>query len=405
MQGFPIAREEAPNNKVDRAPFSALPITRAANPLGTASREAAPTLFFARQAMAFFLRIFVATVVLLACALCGPVPAQAAPRPAIAFVHRLLPPEGERRTGLMDWVRSHDLARDILESQRIATVVAAVPAENPLELGNIAAMHPEVLITTSPRLYEATRALSRQYPDTVFFACTDETVDGNISGYEARTYEAYYLAGLLAGALSEGVVGYLGNSPYLSDVARHRNANAFTLGAQAARPRIRVLFAADGDATRQAQAMIAAGADIITIERAAPSLLQLMRDHAVRYIGSTERENDPLFLAAPAWNWGKAFGDLLAQVRFGIWRPRNVSYGIREGVVSLSPLGPSVPTEVRQRLHEAEEALRRGASPFRGPVFDDRGQLRVSAGKNPDETTLRGMDWNVRGMERLPSGF
>ncbi len=126
MQGFPIAREAAPNNKVDRAPFSALPITRAANPLGTASREAAPTLFFARQAMAFFLRIFVATVVLLACALCGPVPAQAAPRPAIAFVHRLLPPEGERRTGLMDWVRSHDLARDILESQRIATVVAAV---------------------------------------------------------------------------------------------------------------------------------------------------------------------------------------------------------------------------------------------------------------------------------------
>ena len=69
MQGFPIAREAAPNNKVDRAPFSALPITRAANPLGTASREAAPTLFFARQAMAFFLRIFVATVVLLACAL------------------------------------------------------------------------------------------------------------------------------------------------------------------------------------------------------------------------------------------------------------------------------------------------------------------------------------------------
>ena len=382
------------------------PLAWQAKPLGTALREAAPAFLAARQAKAFFLRTLVAAAIaLLACAPCGTSPAQAAPRPAIAFVHLLLPPEGERRMGLKGWIRSHDLARDVLESRRIATVVAAVPAENPLELGNIAAMRPEVLIATSPRLYEAARALSRQYPDTVFFACTDEAVDGNISGYEARTYEAYYLAGLLAGTLSEGVVGYLGNGPYLSDAARHRNANAFTLGAQAARPGIRVLFAAGGDAAHGAQAMIAAGADIITMERAAPSLLQLMRDHGVRYIADTERANDPLFLAAPEWKWEKAFGDLLAQVRFGIWRPRNVSYGIREGVVSLSPFGPSVPAEVRQRLHEAEETLRRGASPFRGPVFDDRGRARVPSGKSPDEATLRGMDWNVQGMETLPPGL
>lgn len=358
----------------------------------------------ARAVKPFSSRPLLVLAVLLACALGVPAPAQAAPRPAVAFVHLLLPDRGQG-AGLTDWVRSHDLARDMLESRHIATVVTAVPAENPAELDNIAALQPEVLITTSPRLYEAVRTLSRHYPDTVFFACTDEAVDGNVSGYQARTYEAHYLAGLLAGTLSHGVVGYLGNGPALPDVARQRNANAFTLGAQAARPGIRVLFAAGGDEMREAQAMIAAGADIINMERTAPSLLGLLRDHGIRYIGSAARRNDPLFLAAPQWDWGKAFGDLLAQVRFGIWRPRNVSYGIREGVVGLSPLGPSVPEEVRERLRKAEEALRGGASPFRGPVSDDRGDLRIPAGQSPDETALRVMDWKVRGLETLSSAL
>lgn len=383
MKGFPIARQATPRVRTSVSCTQEFPIARQASPF----------------------RRWLAAALLVACALCLITPAHAAPRPAVAFAHLLPPPDGERQPGLADWVRSHDLARDMLESRRIPTVVSAVPAENPLELGNLAALRPELLITTSPRLYEAARALSRQYPDTVFFACTDEAVDGNMSGYQARTYEAHYLAGLLAGALSEGVVGYLGNDPRQREATRHRNANAFTLGAQAARPGIRVLFAAGGDVRREAQAMLAAGADIINMERARPSLLRLMREHAVRYIGFTEQTDDPLFLAAPKWNWGKAFGDLLAQVRFGIWRPRNVSYGIREGVVSLSPLGPSVPAEVRARLQKAEEALRAGASPFRGPVFDDSGRLRIPEGKTPDEATLRSMNWNVRGLETLPSGL
>ena len=48
----------------------------------------------------------------------------------------------------------------------------------------------------------------------MFFACTDETVHDNMSGFQAHTYEAHYLAGLIAGALSEdGVIGYLANDP------------------------------------------------------------------------------------------------------------------------------------------------------------------------------------------------
>lgn len=329
-------------------------------------------------------------------------PVHAAPRPAVAFVHLLLPPSDERAPELVGWVRSHDLARDMLESRRIPTIVFSAAAEGKGTLQEVLALKPEILVTTSPRLYAAARAAARDHPDTLFFACTDEFVDGNLSGYQARTYEAHYLAGIAAGSLSAGVLGYVANDPFQTEAAHRRNANAFTLGAQSARPDIRVLRASGGDAKDALRAMIAAGADIINIERTRASLLAPLREHGVRYVGFAETVEDPLFLATPEWNWGTAFGDLLAQVRFGTWRPRNVSYGIKEGVVKLSPFGPTVPQEVRERVRKAEQAIREGASPFRGPVSDAAGQVRIPAGVGPDEAVLRSMNWDVRGLESLP---
>ena len=130
--------------------------------------------------------------------------------------------------------------------------------------------------------------------------------------------------------------------------------------------------------------------------------MERLREHSVRYVGTAGRTVDPLCLAAPEWEWSNAFGDLLMQVRFGIWRPRNVSYGIKEGVVGLSPFGPAVPETVRVRVREAKEAIRNGASPFEGPVRDVSGSLRIAEGSVPDDATLRGMDWRVQGLEPLP---
>lgn len=339
---------------------------------------------------------------LFVCALAA-FPGHAAPRPAVAFVHLLLPPDDERAPELAGWIRSHDLARDMLESRRIPTIVFSASAEGGGELQEVLALKPEILVTTSPRLYAAARAAARDHPDTLFFACTDEPVDGNLSGYQARTYEAHYLAGLAAGSLSKGVLGYVANDPSQTEAAHRRNANAFTLGAQAAQPGIRVLRASGADAKDALSTMIAAGADIINIERTRASLLAPLREHGIRYVGFAPTVEDPLFLTTPEWNWGTAFGDLLAQVRFGTWRPRHVSYGIREGVVKLSPFGPTVPQEVRERVRKAEQAIRKGASPFRGPVSDAAERLRIPEGADPKEDTLRSMNWDVRGLEALPT--
>ena len=249
---------------------------------------------FMRQAEAFRSSlpfILLLAVFILPC----PMSAAAKPRPAIAFVHLLLPPGGEPHASPAGWIGSLDRARDTLESLRIPTIVSSASPGNAEDLNELSEMDPEVLITTSPLLYAAACDVAKRSPNTVFFACTDETVHDNMSGFQARTYEAHYLAGLIAGALSEdGVIGYLANDPYQSKASRLRNANAFTLGAQKSKAAIRVLYAPGNDPDEELKTLIAAGADIVDLERALPSLVERLREHSVRYVGTAGRTVDPL---------------------------------------------------------------------------------------------------------------
>ncbi len=332
----------------------------------------------------------------------APPAATAKPRPAIALVHLLLPPESKHAATPAEWVRSLDRARDRMESRRIPTVVSAGPPGDIRTFREVANMEPELLIATSPLLYEMARETSRLARSTTVFVCTDETVDGDLSGFQVRTYEAHYLAGLLAGSLSQkGILGYLANDPYQSEASRQRNANAFALGVQAANPNGTILYAPGKTPEQELDALLAAGADIVDVEWMRPALAERLRKQSARYIGTAQHPGDPFFLAAPEWEWGNVFGDILTQVRFGIWRPRNVSYGFQEGVVRLSAFGPSVPDDVRERVKKAEKALRAGGSPFKGPIRDTTGTIRIRDGKIPGDEDLRAMNWSVQGLVPL----
>ena len=76
-----------------------------------------------------------------------PMSAAAKPRPAIAFVHLLLPPGGEPHASPAGWIGSLDRARDTLESLRIPTIVSSASPRNAEDLNELSEMDPEVLIT------------------------------------------------------------------------------------------------------------------------------------------------------------------------------------------------------------------------------------------------------------------
>lgn len=113
-----------------------------------------------------------------------------------------------------------------------------------------------------------------------------------------------------------------------------------------------MLYAPGNDPDEELKTLIAAGADIVDLERALPSLVERLREHSVRYVGTAGRTVDPLCLAAPEWEWSNAFGDRSRRYVSASGGRRNVSYGIKEGVVGLSPFGPAStrnPVRVRVR--------------------------------------------------------
>lgn len=94
---------------------------------------------FMRQAEAFRSSlpfILLLAVFILPC----PMSAAAKPRPAIAFVHLLLPPGGEPHASPAGWIGSLDRARDTLESLRIPTIVSSASPGNAEDLNELSEM-------------------------------------------------------------------------------------------------------------------------------------------------------------------------------------------------------------------------------------------------------------------------
>ncbi len=119
---------------------------------------------------------------------------------------------------------------------------------------------------------EAVRAVAADYPDIAFvFGSGGGPADPNFSVFDNWIHEPAYLAGMLAGGLTEsGIVGVVGGVP-VPEV--NRIANAFIAGAQAINPEVeaKVSFINrwfDPAAAKEAAlAQIDAGADVLYAER------------------------------------------------------------------------------------------------------------------------------------------
>lgn len=68
----------------------------------------------------------------------------------------------------------------------------------------------------------------------------------------------------------------------------------------------------------------------------------------------------------------------------------------------LSAFGPSVPDDLQSRVRDEEKAIRNGQTPFRGPVRDTAGAVRIAERQTLTDAELRSMSWHAQGLEPLP---
>jgi simple sugar transport system substrate-binding protein len=231
----------------------------------------------------------------------------------------------------------------------------------------------------------------------------------NLNTYNARYYEARYLAGWLAGKTSRrGVSGYVAGFPVPEVV---QGINAFALGMRAANPaaQVRVLWlnswfdpARERDA---AQSLVNQGADVLTNHSGSPAVAQVAQANfasrgvrLVAYQSDMQAFAPQAQLAAITHQWGAHYTRVVQSVLDGRWRPQPVWGGMKQGLVGLQAIAPSVPAEARSRIEALRADIEAGRlQPFAAPLVDNQGQLRLAQGAL-DDAAIAGMDWFVQGV-------
>ena len=143
------------------------------------------------------------------------------------------------------WTWSHEQGRlavqealgDRVETVSRFNVLQNDPAETVREL---AEQGFGMIFTTTPRLLRATLTAAAAWPEIRFLNCSLNVSHPIVRSYYGRMYEAKFLTGVIAGAMSiNSKIGYICNYPIFSMPA---SINAFALGAKMVNPEAQIIL-------------------------------------------------------------------------------------------------------------------------------------------------------------------
>ena len=320
----------------------------------------------------------------------------------VAFVY--IGPVGD-----LGWTWAHDQGRLALEELGVETAYSELVAEGPdaaRVLHAYASQGYDLIFATSFGYMDSVIEVAAEFPEVKFEHATGFKTAQNVGIYDGRGYQGWYLAGMVAGAMTESnLVGYIAPFPIPEVV---RNLNAFALGAQSVNPLVEVrpvwLFAwFDPPSEREAaQALIDAGADVVARESDSVEPDKLAQEQGVYAIGynavNAGIAPDAL-LTAPIWNWQVIYEKKVRDVAAGTWTNEPIWWGMAEGVLDLAPIADFVPVDVKIAVEEAKAGILDGSfQPFCGPINDNVGAKQVAAGECMDAPALLSFDWLVEGV-------
>lgn len=345
----------------------------------------------------------------LAAALLSPfhTPAQTPPL-KVGFVY--VSPVGEA-----GWSHQHDLGRREMEralGARVQTTVVEAVAEgadSERVMRDLAAQGHQLIFATSFGYLEPALRVAAEFPNVRFEHAGGYKTAANLNTYNARYYEARYLAGWLAGKTSKsGIAGYVAGFPVPEVV---QGINAFAIGMREANPKaqLRVLWLnAWFDPAREreaAQTLINQGADVLTNHSGSPAVPQAaqaaFKDKGVRVIAyqSDMKAFAPdAQLAAVTHHWGGYYTRVAQSVLDGRWKAQPVWAGMKDGLVQLSAVDASLPKELRAQLEARRQAVVAGKlRPFSGRLVDNTGAERLARG-TLDDAAIASMNWLAAGV-------
>ena len=317
----------------------------------------------------------------------------------VAFLYPKAPEES-------DWIYAHELGRNYLEetfSDQMNTIccVSGVKEENVEDvLNEVIRDGADIVFEVAPEMMKPSLKIAVDHPDVKILNCTLNTPHKYIRTYYARMYEAKFIAGVIAGALTDNDrIAYIADYPIYGMIA---NINAFALGTSFTNPRAKVYLEWSTkkgyDRERfleENNISVVSDQDMIT------------PNSANRQFGLYRVENGrTLNLAMPLWNWGIFYEKMIQSILAGSYqtegnseeRALNYWWGMSAGVIDMI-CSNNVPGGVRRLADHLKSDIRKGdIVPFYGEIYSQDKELRnkKDAAMKPED--IMEMDWLVENV-------
>ncbi len=256
---------------------------------------------------------------------------------------------------------------------------------------------------------DAVRESAKRHQDVRFVHCGPLDQAANIDIVCGRIYQARYLAGMIAGGMTEtDLIGYVAARPTPNVIV---GINAFALGVQSVNPNADVAvrwtnaWYAPGAAQKQAEVLVERGVDVLTIHQDSPAALQVAERHGIDAIGFQSDMSafaPSSTLTSVVWNWGEIYNKAVDRLNDGNNSRRPTWLGLRDGAIGLAPLSSRVPDDLIRLVEQRQRQMIEGRfNVFTGPIRDIEGNERLPDGQIMIDEKLQTMDFLIEGVVGL----
>ncbi len=337
----------------------------------------------------------------------------------VAFIHA-----GDQENS--EWVYQHELGKNHvlskLENRISAESFYNVPEDESAyeTIKEVAEKGFQVIFTTSPTFVFSTLKAALEFKNTIFLNCSEAMSYQNVRSYFGRIYEAHFLTGMVAGALTKtNIIGYAATYPIPEFIS---SINAYTLGARFVNPYAEVYLKWVSECKEDCLQRIKAtdeqfsglGADIVMHQESnvLKNKLQATGLYFIqnRYSESGRtREDFNQYLAIPLWNWGVFYEKILISIINGDYSRSklfgsgenavNYWWGLNSGVVEFFCSQNLIPAELKKTLEFVKKMIMQGNFQiFSGAIYDNKGNQIQEEGKTMTGQQIMSMDFLIEGV-------
>lgn len=312
-------------------------------------------------------------------------------------------PKGGSGWAYSHWVECEEIEK--LPFAKLTRIENVSVPDSPRVMQELIRKGHNMIFTAAFDFMETTAEMANKFPDVVFESCSGYLLSENMGNYYSRTYEAAFLGGMLAGAMTKSnIVGYVAAYPIPVVI---RDVNAFALGVKETNPDARVHLVwvnswyDPGKAREAAESLIAIKADVLGQYQNDPTVVQTAEKHGIYGVGAytdMSKFAPKSVLTSVLFKWSAFYKYLPTIYHEGKWKSEPLLWGLRKGGTDISPIGPMVPEDVKKKVLARRKRMLDGdetALPFYGPINDQAGQIMVPAGQDISDQDLVGMTWLV----------